>query len=136
MVEKLTDSIIHTVKNIASWLMSFDSPVMMTVAGLVLILFFLWVFYSIRKFSETRQRLNDLNKALSGDGNYGLGIAQFDEEPRSTGDPKSSDNYAPPSANSVLNWSPPAEIKVPLVLSLESLEENEPTTPKEKKYGP
>ena len=126
------------VKNIGSWLMSFDSPVMMTVAGLVLILFFLWAFYSIRKFSETRQRLNDLNKALSGDGSYGLDsfITQFGEEPRSTEDPKYSDNYAPPSANSVLNWSPPAEIKVPLVLNLESLEENEPTTPKEKKRGP
>lgn len=138
MVEKLTDSISRMVKNIGSWLMSFDSPVMMTVAGLVLILFFLWAFYSIRKFSETRQRLNDLNKALSGDGSYGLGsfITQFGEEPRSTGDTKSSGNHAPPSPHPVLNGSPPAEIKVPLVLNLESLEESEPTTPKEKKRGP
>jgi len=138
MIEKFTDSITSTIKNIASRLISFDTPDMMTVAGLVLILGFLWVFHSIRKTSETRQRLNDLNKALSGDRSYGLGsfITQFGEEPRSTGDTKSSGNHAPPSPHPVLNGSPPAEIKVPLLLNLESLEENEPTTPKEKKRGP
>ncbi len=138
MIEKFTDSITSTIKNIASRLISFDTLGMMTVAGLVLILFSLWAFYSIRKFSKTRQRLNDLNKALSGDGSYGLGsfITQIGEEPRSTGDTKSSGNHAPPSPHPVLNGSPPAEIKAPLVLNLESLEESEPTTPKEKKRGP
>ncbi|TDJ61682.1 MAG: hypothetical protein E2O41_00020 [Nitrospina sp.] len=138
MIDKLTDSITSTIKNISSRLISFDTPDMVTVAGLFLILGFLWVFHSIRKTSETRQRLNDLNKALSGDGSYGLGsfIKQFGEEPRSTGDTKSSGNHAPPSPHPVLNGSPPAEIKVPLLLNLESLEENEPTTPKEKKRGP
>jgi len=134
-MESLTDSIFSFSKSIDSRLMSFDAPVMLATTGLVLLLVFLWVVRSLRKTSETRQRLNHLNKVLSEDGSYGLGslLTQLGEEPQTTGDTKSSGNHAPPSPNPVLNWSSTAEIKEPLVLNLESLEEDEPTIPQEKK---
>lgn len=134
-MENSTGSIFSFFKSIDSRQMSFDAPILMATAGLVLLLVCLWVFRSTRKINETRQRLNHLNKALSEDGSYGRGslLTPWGKEPQSTGNTKSSGNPAPLFPQPVLNWSPPAEIKEPLVLSLESLEEDEPTLPKEKK---
>ena len=94
--------------------MDFDDPVMMATAGLVVVLVFLWLFWSVRETSVVRQRLNHLNKAMSEDSSYGLGslITQLGEEPRSKGYTKSSGDYASPFPNPAMNWSPPAEKEI------------------------
>ena len=161
MIGNFTDSS-SFFKSIGSRLMDFDDPVMMAIAGLVVVLVFLWLFWSVRETSVARQRLNHLNKALSEDASYGLGslITQLGEETRPNEYTKSFGNYGSPSPNSAMNWSPPAEeeigfsgitekditedekanedfgpaeTKEPFVLKLESLEKDESAIPKEKK---
>ncbi len=114
MIGNFTDSLSSFFKSIGSRLMDFDDPVMMATAGLVVVLVFLWLFWSVRETSVARQRLNHLNKALSEDASYGLGslITQLGEEPRSKGYTKSSGGYASPFPNPAMNWSPPAEKEI------------------------